>query len=70
MFVQETVSASQIADMLGRNAGLDVGKTENSPVGVEALMKAEKQVGYTYSKAPILESSFPTRQETARSVPS
>jgi hypothetical protein len=42
---------------------LDVGKTENSPIGVEALTKAEKQVGYTYSKTPILESSFPTRQQ-------
>ena len=49
---------------------LDVGKTENSPVGVEALTKAEKPVSYTYSKTPILESSFPTRQETEGSVPS
>jgi hypothetical protein len=49
---------------------LDVGKVENSRVGVEALTKAEKQVGYTYSKTPILESSFPTRQGAARSIPS
>ena len=49
---------------------LDVGKTENSPIGAEALTKAEKQLGYTDSKTPILETSFPTRQETAGSVPS
>ena len=49
---------------------LDVGKTENSPIGVEALTKAENQVGYTDSKTPILASSFPTQQETAESVPS
>jgi hypothetical protein len=49
---------------------LDVGKTENSPIGVEALTKAENPLGYTDSKTPILKSSFPTGQETARSVPS
>jgi hypothetical protein len=42
---------------------LDVGKTKNSPIGVQALTKAEEQVGYTYSKTPILEPSFPTRQQ-------
>jgi hypothetical protein len=52
-----------------RKRRLDVGKTENSPIGVEALTKAENQLGYTDSKTPILESSFPTRQETAGSVP-
>ena len=49
---------------------LDVGKTENSPIGVEALTKAENKVRYTDSKPPILASSFPTQQETAESVPS
>lgn len=49
---------------------LDVGKIENSPIDVEALTKAENQLGYTDSKTPILEPSFPTEQETAGSVPS
>ena len=49
---------------------LEVGKTENSPIDVEALTKAENQLGYADSKTPILEPSFPTRQETAGSVPS
>ena len=70
MFVQETASASQTADTPGRNRRLDVGKVENSPIGAEALTKAEKQVGYTHPKTPILESSFPTRPETATRIAS
>jgi hypothetical protein len=51
-----------------RKRGLDVGKLANSPIGVEPLTKAEKQVGYPHPKAPILESSFPTGQEAPTRV--
>src|SRR5437773_6118783 len=33
-----------------RKRGLDVGKLVNSPIGVEALTKAERQDGYPYPK--------------------
>jgi hypothetical protein len=49
---------------------LDVNKLANSPIGAEALTKAETQVGYPYPKTPILESSFPTRQETPTRIAS
>lgn len=48
-----------------RKRGLDVGKLANSPIGAEALKKAEKQVGYPYPKPSILGSSFPTGQRAA-----
>ena len=44
--------------------GLNSGKTQNSPIGAEALTKPEKQVGYPHPKTSILESNFSTRQET------
>jgi hypothetical protein len=49
---------------------LDVGKTENSPIGAETLTKAEKQVGYPHPKTSISGSSFPTGQEAPTSVQS
>jgi hypothetical protein len=48
-----------------RKRGLDVGKLANSPIGAEALTKAEKQVGYPYPKTSISGSSFPTGQRAA-----
>src|SRR4030095_14554862 len=53
-----------------RKRGLDVGKVANSPIGAEALTKAEKQVGYPNPKAPILGPSFPTPLEPPTSVQS
>ena len=53
-----------------RKRGLDVGKLVNSPIGVEALTKAEKQDGYPYPKPSILGSSFPTPQEAPTRVQS
>jgi hypothetical protein len=41
-------------------------KIANSPIGAEALTKAETQVGYHYSKTSISGSSFPTPQRVTR----
>jgi hypothetical protein len=48
-----------------RKRGLDVGKLANSPIGAEAVTKAETEVGYPYPKTSILGSSFPTGQGAA-----
>jgi hypothetical protein len=50
------------------NTGLEPHPIANSPIGAEALTKAEKQVGYPYPKGSILGSSFPTGQEAPTRV--
>ena len=45
--------------------GLNSGKTQNSPIGAEALTKPETQGGYPHPKTSILGSSFSTQQGSA-----
>jgi len=49
-----------------RKRGSHVEKVANSPIGAEALMKAETRGGYPYPKTSILGSSFSTRQRIAQ----